>query len=138
MTTTGDGIERARLVRKTPLPPKEASAEIPVHFNPASLQYTITNTLENKGSGNSKKQYVTQSSGKLTFDLVFDTTHNGEDVRLYTGKVAKLMEPRTLLALTGSSEIRASRQAAATVGSPWMPNWHMKPGSTRKNSMSLK
>jgi hypothetical protein len=88
VTTIVDGVERAQLVRKTG---KETT--IVVHFNPASLQYTVTNTLENKGSGNSKKQYVTQSSGKLTFDLVFDTTHNGEDVRILTEQVAKLMQP---------------------------------------------
>jgi hypothetical protein len=83
-----DGVERAQLVRKT-----GQKATLVVHFNPASLQYTITNTLENKGSGNSKKQYVTQSSGKLTFDLVFDTTDTGADVRAVTEQVAKLMEP---------------------------------------------
>lgn len=88
MTTTVDGVERAQLVRKT-----GTAATLVVHFNPASLQYTVSNTLENKGNGNSKKQYVSQSTGKLTFDLVFDTTHNGEDVRIHTEKVAKLMEP---------------------------------------------
>ena len=88
MSTTVDGVERAQLVRKT-----GTAVTLAVHFNPATLQYTVANTLENKGNGNSKKQYVTQSTGKLTFDLVFDTTHNGEDVRIHTEKVAKLMEP---------------------------------------------
>ena len=69
------------------------NTQLQVHFNPESLQYTITNTLKNKGKGNKKKQYVSKSTGKLTMDLVFDTTHNGEDVRLYTGKAAKFMEP---------------------------------------------
>ena len=67
---------------------------IPVHFNPDSLQYTITNTLRNQGRGNNRKQYVSESTGKLTMDLVFDTTHNGEDVRLHTVKIARFMEPR--------------------------------------------
>ncbi len=88
MTVTADGIERAQLVRKT-----GKATTIVVHFNPVSLQYTVANTVENKGSGSSKKQYVTQSTGKLTFDLVFDTTPTGEDVRVHTEKVAKLMEP---------------------------------------------
>jgi hypothetical protein len=83
-----DGVERAQLVRKT-----GQATTLVVHFNPASLQYTITNTLENTGSGNSKKQHVTQSSGKLTFDLVFDTTNTGADVRAVTERVTKLMEP---------------------------------------------
>jgi hypothetical protein len=64
-----------------------------VHFNPQSLQYTITNNLKNTGSGNSAKQYVDESTGKLVMDLVFDTTDTGEDVRLHTVKVAQLMEP---------------------------------------------
>jgi hypothetical protein len=64
-----------------------------VHFNPQTLQYTITNTLSNTGSGNSSKQYTGESTGKLTFDLIFDTTSKGEDVRLHTVQVAKLMKP---------------------------------------------
>lgn len=64
-----------------------------VHFNPQTLQYTITNTLANTGSGNSSKQYTGESTGKLTLDLIFDTTDTGEDVRLHTVKVAQLMEP---------------------------------------------
>ncbi len=64
-----------------------------VHFNPASLQYTITNKMKNTGSGNSAKQYVDESTGKLTMDLIFDTTDSGEDVRLHTVRVAQLMEP---------------------------------------------
>lgn len=64
-----------------------------VHFNPLTLQYTITNTLANTGSGNSTKQYTGESTGKLTMDLIFDTTVTGEDVRLHTVQVARLMEP---------------------------------------------
>lgn len=64
-----------------------------VHFNPQTLQYTITNTLANTGSGNSTKQYTGESTGKLTMDLIFDTTDTGENVRLHSIKVAQLMEP---------------------------------------------
>src|ERR1017187_2377831 len=55
--------------------------------------------------------------------------------RVWAG-VAKVMVPRVLLPLTGSSGIVASRHFAETFGSPWMPNWHMKPGITRKKAMS--
>ncbi len=65
-----------------------------VHFNPQSLQYTITNNLKNKGAGNRTKQYVDKSTGKLVMDLIFDTTDTGRDVRLDTVRVAKLMEPK--------------------------------------------
>ena len=69
-----------------------AAAPIEVHFNPVSLQYTIANTLK-EGKGTKTKQFVAQSTGKLTMDLVFDTTHSGEDVRTHTDKIARFMEP---------------------------------------------
>ncbi len=64
-----------------------------IHFNPASLEYTVTNSIENKGRGDNKKQYVTSTTGKLVMELIFDTTHNGQDVRVDTGKVAAFMQP---------------------------------------------
>lgn len=70
-----------------------SSDRIEVHFNPESLQYTITNNLQNQGSGNSTKQYVSDSTGKLSLALVFDSTGSGEDVRLKTNQIARLMEP---------------------------------------------
>ena len=77
----------------TPLSGPAANRAIAVHFNPESLQIAITNTLEDKGRGRDKKQYVTKSSAKLTMDLIFDTTDTGSDVRQHTGQMAKLMEP---------------------------------------------
>ena len=64
-----------------------------MHFNPASLQYTVSNTLKDQGSGAKKKQYVSQTTAKLTMDLVFDTTDTGDDVRETTDKMAKLLKP---------------------------------------------
>jgi hypothetical protein len=66
---------------------------ITVHFNPVSLQYTIANTMK-EGKGKQKKQYVSQTTGKLTMDLVFDTTQTGEDVRTHTARIARFMEPQ--------------------------------------------
>lgn len=66
---------------------------IKVHFNPVSLQYAMTNTMKDQGRGNKKKQVVSQSTGKLTMDLIFDTTDNGEDVRHFTRKIAEFMTP---------------------------------------------
>jgi len=90
----------------TPTPPVEALAtarfktvkasqpiDVLVHFNPTSLQYTVSNTLKEQGSGAKKKQYVSQTTAKLTMDLVFDTTNTGEDVRVTTEKMAKLLKP---------------------------------------------
>jgi hypothetical protein len=64
-----------------------------VHFNPVSLQYSVSNTLKEEGAGKTKKQYVTQGTGKLTMDLIFDSTADGQDVRLTTSKIAALMQP---------------------------------------------
>lgn len=66
--------------------------KVEVHFNPETLQYTITNNLKNQGGGNATKQYVSDSTGKLTMDLIFDNTSNGEDIRMKSSKIAKLME----------------------------------------------
>ena len=70
----------------------EKGTRIPIHFNPVSLQYSIENTLES-GSGNAKKQYVSQSTGKLALELIFDTTDEGNDVRQSTNRIAQFMEP---------------------------------------------
>ncbi len=67
--------------------------EVTVHFNPASLQYTVSNTLKEQGSGAKKKQYVSQTTAKLTMDLVFDTTATGDDVRDTTDKMVRLLQP---------------------------------------------
>jgi len=83
----------AEPTRATLTPVTGSDAAIQVHFNPTSLQISITNTLDEKGPGNQKTQYVTKSSAKLTLDLIFDTTGTGGDVRVDTGKVAKLMAP---------------------------------------------
>ena len=64
---------------------------VPVHFNPASLQHTVSNTLKEEGKGAKKKQYVSQTTAKLTMDLTFDTTDTGEDVRITTNKMAQLL-----------------------------------------------
>ena len=81
------------VIKKASINTEKGKKLFDVHFNPQSLQYTITNTLPNTGLGNSTKQYTGQSTGKLTFDLIFDTTTSGEDVRCHTVRVAKLMEP---------------------------------------------
>lgn len=64
---------------------------IPVHFNPVSLQYGISNTLLKKGSGNTTKQVVSSSTATLALELSFDSTDTGRDVREATGPIARLM-----------------------------------------------
>jgi hypothetical protein len=64
---------------------------IPVHFNPVSLQYTVSNTMKEEGSGKTNKQHVSKVTGKLTMDLVFDNTNDGHDVQQSTSKLASCM-----------------------------------------------
>ena len=89
MAENTDGIERAFFKKKG----EKDEKKIEVHFNPEALEYTISNTLKDKGRGNKKKQYVKESSGKLTMEILFDTTDTGADVRINTNSIAKFMEP---------------------------------------------
>ena len=67
--------------------------DVEVHFNPASLSYSLSNTLREEGEGAKKKQYVSQTSATLTMDLVFDSTDSGDDVREATDRMARLLRP---------------------------------------------
>ena len=67
------------------------AVNFPVHFNPASLQYTVSN--KEQGQGAKKKQHVSETSAQLSMELVFDTTDSGRDVRLDTGEIVKLLSP---------------------------------------------
>src|SRR4051812_37226660 len=82
-------------VEKAKFTPKTGASRTPflVHFNPVSLQFSVSNTLKEEGSGKTKKQYTTQGTGKLTMDLIFDNTADGSDVRLATSQIAALMAP---------------------------------------------
>lgn len=63
-----------------------------VHFNPASLVYSVENSVAQQSGGPKKVQYVAQFSAKLTMDLQFDTTDTGSDVRNVTKQVAQFMQ----------------------------------------------
>ncbi len=85
---------------------------ISVHFNPVSLQHTITNTLSQE-RGNAR-QYVSKSTGKLTMDLIFDTTDEGSDVRSITDQVAQFMNPTVQV-----SSRRPERKAPPRIEFSW-------------------
>jgi hypothetical protein len=90
---------------------KSDGTEIPVQFNPVSLQNAVTNTLSQQGQGQ-RTQYVSQSSAKLTMDLIFDSTDTGTDVREQTFLIAQLMKP-------GGEEGDAQREAPEAVEFSW-------------------
>lgn len=86
-------MPEAKTVERAFFQVERSEDKIEVHFNPETLQYAITNNMANQGSGNATKQYVSDSTAKLTMDLIFDSTGTGEDVRLKTIKIAKFMNP---------------------------------------------
>lgn len=65
---------------------------ITVHFNPASLVYTVENSAQQQGGDPKRRQYAASFTGKLTMDLQFDTTGSGTDVRQITSQVALFMQ----------------------------------------------
>jgi hypothetical protein len=67
---------------------------IPVHFNPVSLQLTVSNELKDTGNAQ-RKQFVAKTTTKLTMDLVFDTTDTGQDVMLTTRKLQAFIAPQS-------------------------------------------
>ena len=72
----------------------DESSRVPVHFNPASLQLSVSNELKDT-SNNERKQYIAKTSAKITMDLVFDTTESGADVTRTTRKLQAFLVPAT-------------------------------------------
>ena len=96
MTVDATAPQKARFGPKDPNNPKKIKRgeAIEVDFNPSTLKYTISNQVEEKNQRSGKaKQYVSQSTGKLTLELIFDTTDSGQDVRNKTEKIVALMKP---------------------------------------------
>lgn len=62
---------------------------IEVHFNPVSLQFTISNQLKESGG----TQYVATATMKLTMDLIFDSTDTGRDVTETTRQIQAFLGP---------------------------------------------
>lgn len=66
---------------------------VPVQFNPASLEYSITSEFDDRNSDNAARQFVKKTSAKLTMTLVFDTTETGDSVCDITAKFGMLLKP---------------------------------------------
>jgi len=79
-------------VAKATLAALPGGTPLTVHFNPASLVYSVENSNPPQAGQPKKAQYVAQFSGKLTMDLQFDTTDTGADVRTVTNQVATFMQ----------------------------------------------
>lgn len=61
-------------------------------FNPENLKYNLTGSTS-LGRTNRPAQNVTQSTSRLTMDLIFDTTTTGADVRYKTHKLVVMFDP---------------------------------------------
>jgi hypothetical protein len=89
---------------------------LPVHFNPASLVYTVENSTQQQGSDPKRRQFAGQFTGKLSMDLQFDTTDTGVDVRQVTGQVALFMQSS---ASANKSNGGANAPAPAVLSFEW-------------------
>ncbi|HEX7679077.1 MAG TPA: hypothetical protein VF713_13185 [Thermoanaerobaculia bacterium] len=92
------------------------TTEVEVHFNPASLIYTIENSSKQSAGKPIGEQYIAQFSARLTMDLQFDTTDTGEDVQLTTGRMAMFMQSSASASRIPSG---ASPQAQPVVQFQW-------------------
>jgi hypothetical protein len=70
----------------------QVSDWVDVQFNPASLQQQVSNELKDTRN-NERKQYIAKSNAKLTMELQFDTTDNGDDVTQTTRKLQAFIAP---------------------------------------------
>lgn len=89
---------KAKLYKVDPAAPDQEPGSgdpsvVLVQFNPASLNYSVQNTLEKKGRDANAKQFVAQTTAKLEFDLPFDSTHDGGDVRAETDRIKQFLNP---------------------------------------------
>jgi Contractile injection system tube protein len=66
------------------------SGAVSVQFNPLTLQYGLTINNQQAGARPSTTQNTARAEASLEMDLVFDTTHDGTDVRGRTVEVRNL------------------------------------------------
>jgi hypothetical protein len=89
-----------------------SSQTVPIDFNPATLDYTIT--INAQGEGGQAQQAAGVASAKLNLELIFDTTDTGDDVRTKTNKVEKMLRPDA-----GTGGPNAPQQAPPMVTFEW-------------------
>ena len=88
---------------------------IEVHFNPASLVYSLENSTRQQGNDPKRRQFAGQFTGKLTMDLQFDTTNSGDDVRTITNQVALFMQSSAQATKAGSGNSTGANAPAQPV-----------------------
>lgn len=108
-------------VAKATLTALPSGTPLTVHFNPASLVYSVENSSPQQSGAPKKAQYVAQFSGKLTMDLQFDTTDTGADVRTYTNQVALFMQASANASAAASSSAPPSGNGNSSAPPPKAP-----------------
>ncbi|MGA9583127.1 MAG: hypothetical protein WBR13_14295, partial [Allosphingosinicella sp.] len=81
---------------------------IPVHFNPTSLRVALTNQF----GDDPPEQHARATTGKLDVELLFDTSHDGSDVRSATEAL------RTMAVATGVTPPAGGQQPQANGSLP--------------------
>jgi hypothetical protein len=79
------------------------SGAVSVQFNPLSLQYGLTINNQQAGATPSTTQNTARAEATLEMDLVYDTTHEGTDVRARTVQVRNLTMSPEEVARKGAS-----------------------------------
>jgi len=79
-------LAKARLVA-------DGGEPIDVQFNPVSLSYEVSNSLDQQNRDATRRQIVTASNAKLSLELQFDSTTSGESVREMTLPIKRLLRP---------------------------------------------
>ncbi len=79
-------LAKARLV-------PDGGEPIDVQFNPVSLSYEVSNSLDQQNRDATRRQIVTASNARLSLELQFDSTTTGESVREMTLPIKRLLRP---------------------------------------------
>jgi hypothetical protein len=79
-------LAKARLV-------PDGGTPIDVQFNPVSLSYEVSNSLDQQNRDATRRQIVTASNARLSLELQFDSTTSGESVREMTLPIKRLLRP---------------------------------------------
>lgn len=97
------------------------SGAVSVQFNPLTLQYGLTINNQQAGAKPSTTQNTARAEATLEMDLVFDTTHDGTDVRARTVEVRNLTMSADEVARSGQPPASSAPadQAAPKVEFVW-------------------
>lgn len=101
-------LAKARIISET-------GEELEALFNPS--EFTVRKSVqwkaaEAKGKNTPQLRFQQGQSGTLRMKLVFDTTHSGEDVTSYTGRLLRLTEV--------DPDLPGSDQARNKARPPWV------------------